>query len=215
MPTSLCRPDAPGILPRANPFDGAEWVFEPKYDGFRALLLSTPQSVELDCRRSLGPEPARDLCQRIAGVLGGRDAILDGEVVALDRQGKPVLRDLLRGRGFLTFAAFDLLRLDGQDLTPLPLAERKHHLARLLPADTGPLYKVLTVDECGRALFEAIRKLDLEGIIAKRKRDPYSPDATWFAVANPVYARPEEPVDPFRGRGRLRRTEHPVESAPA
>ncbi len=210
MPTtSLRQPAAPGVLPRELPFDNTEWVFEPKYDGIRGILHSTAAGCELRSRRRLELDRSRELCSRIAAVLGGREAILDGEIVALDRQGRPVLRDLLRGGGYIAFAAFDLLHLDGRDLSPLSLAERKRQLARLVPADTGPLYKVLTVDECGRALFEAIRKMQLEGIVAKRKCDPYTEATTWYTIANPAYA----PGD-TRERARRRVTALPRSPAP-
>ena len=111
----------------------------------------------------------------------------------------------MRGEGFLAFAAFDLLWLDGDDLRPLPLAERKRRLTDLLPADTGPLYKILTLEEYGRALFSAIRKMDLEGIVAKRKTDAYGPGTTWYKIKNPGYSQGEERVDLFRRRGRSRR----------
>ena len=57
--------------------------------------------------------------------------------------------------------------------------------------------------------------MDLEGIVAKRKWDPYATAATWYAIGNPAYTRPEERLDPFRSRGRQRRAAHPMESAPA
>lgn len=189
----------------AEAFDDPGWVFEPKYDGCRGFLYNTRSGCEIRSRRDFGFERFGDLYDRIAGVLGSREAILDGEVVALNRQGKPVLRDLLRGTGYLAFAAFDLLWLDGTDLRPLPLAERKRALGQLLPEDTGPLYKILTLDEDGRALFSAIRKMDLEGVVAKRKSDPYSPATTWYKIKNPGYSPGEGRVDLFRTRDRSRR----------
>jgi len=233
VPTSL-RPSAPAAAPssdvrrdaglvqvdpvrlvsRDEPFDDPDWVFEPKYDGFRGLLYATRLGCEIRSRRDFRFDRFHELCDRIAGVLGGREVILDGEVVALDRQGRPVFRDLLRGRGFLAFAAFDLLWLDGRDLRSLPLTERKRRLAELLPADTGPLYKVLTLDEYGRALFEATRKMDLEGIVAKRKRDAYQQAATWYTIRNPAYTHGEGRVDLFRRQGRTRRAGQVTESRP-
>src|SRR5215218_2778301 len=85
-----------------------------------------------------------DLWDRVGEVLAAREVILDGEIVSLNRQGRPVFHDLLRGQGFVAFAAFDLLWLDGRDLRPCPLAERKQLLGTLLPEDTGPLYKFLS-----------------------------------------------------------------------
>jgi hypothetical protein len=108
-------------------------------------------------------------------------------VVALNRRGKPGFRELFRGLGYLAFAASDLLWLDGQDLRGLPLIERKNLLTELLPEDTGPLYKVLTLREHGRALFSAVGKMELAGIVAKRQSESYGPGAIWYHIGNPGY----------------------------
>jgi bifunctional non-homologous end joining protein LigD len=179
---------------RRDAFDDPEWLFEPMYDGLRGLLHSSDAGCRITVTGNVREERLRELCERVHAVLNGRDAILDGEIVALDRAGRPVLRDLIAGRGAAAFAAFDVIRLDGRDLRGLPLAERKRKLAELLPADTGPLYKILTIEEYGRALFEATRKLDLEGIIAKRKADAYGPTAKWFSIRNPTYYRVSNPA---------------------
>jgi bifunctional non-homologous end joining protein LigD len=195
------------LVPRPDPFDDPEWIFEPKYDGFRGFVYSSKIGCEIRSRRDFKFDRFGDLCQRIAGVLGERDAILDGEVVALNRRGKPIFRDLLRGQGFIAFAAFDLLWLNGRDLRPEPLSERKRLLGDLLPEDTGPLYKILTLEEHGRALFSAIRKMDLEGVVAKRKSDPYTHGTTWYKIKNVGYSQGEGRVDLFRRRERSRHTE--------
>jgi bifunctional non-homologous end joining protein LigD len=189
---------------RPEPFDHPDWFFEPKYDGFRGILYSSRNGCEIRSRRDFPFDRFGELCQRITAVLGPRDFILDGEVVALNRQGKPVFRDLLRGQGFLAFAAFDLLRLDGIDMRQQPLVERKKALNELLPADTAPLYKILTLEEHGRALFSAIKKMDLEGIVAKRKTDPYAPGTEWYKIKNAGYTQGEGRVDLFRPRERRR-----------
>jgi bifunctional non-homologous end joining protein LigD len=195
--SGLPQIDPIGLATRADAFDDPEWLFEPKYDGFRGLVYASKLGCEIRSRHDLRFDRFDELCSRVARVLGAREVILDGEIVALDRKGKPVFRDLLRGEGFLAFAAFDLLWLDGEDLRPLSVAERKRRLTELLPADTGPLYKILTLEEYGRALFSAIRKMDLEGIVAKRKSDPYSSASTWYKIENPGYSQGE-------GRGDLR-----------
>jgi ATP-dependent DNA ligase len=195
---------------RPEPFDDPDWLFEPKYDGLRGVVYASGPGCEIRSRQDFQSDRFGDLCSRIAGVLGPRHVILDGEVVSLNRQGKPVLRDLLRGQGFIAFAAFDLLWLDGVDLRPRPLAERKKLLGDLLPEDTGPLYKILTLEESGRALFSAIKKMDLEGIIAKRKGDPYTPETSWYKIDNPGYSQGEGKVDLFRPRER-RRTQRVTE----
>ena len=193
-------------ISRGDPFDDPEWLFEPKYDGFRGLAYASSVRCEIRSRRDFRFDRFEELGKRVVRVLGSREVILDGEIVSLDRKGKPVFRDLLNGQGFLAFAAFDLLWLDGEDLRPLPLEERKRRLTDLLPADTGPLYKILTLEEYGRALFSAIKKMDLEGIVAKRKGDPYAPRTTWFKIKNPGYSQGgEERGELFWRRTRSRR----------
>jgi ATP-dependent DNA ligase len=164
---------------------------------------------EIRSRRDFRFDRFEELCNRVAGVLGSREVILDGEIVSLDRKGKPVFRDLLQGQGFLAFAAFDILWLDGEDLRPLPLEQRKRRLTELLPADTGPLYKILTLEEHGRALFSAISKMDLEGIVAKRKADAYGPATTWYKIKNPNYSQADGKGDLF-SRKRERSSRHRV-----
>lgn len=171
------------LIPLADPFDDPAWVFEPKYDGLRAILYGWNQGCGIEMAQSIEC-PVQDLAIRVAEVLGGRQTVLDGDIVSLDRQGKPVLQNLLQGGGYLAFAASDILWLNGVDLSDQPLKERKELLADLLPEDTGPLYKVLTIEEHGRALFGAIRRLGLPGIVAKCLHDPYRSTTVWHEIRN-------------------------------
>jgi bifunctional non-homologous end joining protein LigD len=191
MPTKLPDVDPVSLLPWAKPFDGPDWMFEPKYDGFRALLYASTPGCEFRTSRSHRGERVTELGQRVARVLAGRQAILDGEIVALDPKGKPVFRDLLKGRGYLAFAASDLLWLEGEDLRALPLAVRKRRLADLLPSDTGPLYKIFTLEDHGRALYETSRRMDLEGVVAKRAGDAYGAETPWYLIRNPAFRQSE------------------------
>jgi bifunctional non-homologous end joining protein LigD len=177
------------LVPRPDPFDDPDWIFEPKYDGFRGLAYSSRSGCEIRSRRDIPLRGFDDLWSRVSEVLREREAILDGEIVSLDRKGKPVFESLVRRQGFIAFAAFDLLWLDGQDLRGEPLVTRKELLTFLLPEDTGPLYKVLAIEEHGRALFGAARRMDLEGRVAKRKVDPYGPGSVWYRIANPAHRR--------------------------
>jgi len=177
------------LVPHPEPFDDPAWVFEPKYEGYRGVIYSSDAACEIRSRRDNPMRQFRDLWTRVAEVLRGREAILDGEIVSLNRQGRPVFRDLIRHQGFIAFAAFDLLWLEGRDLRSEPLATRKELLLNLLPEDTGPLYKVLTIEEHGRALFGAARRMDLDGIVAKRKTDPYGPGTVWYKISNPGHGR--------------------------
>jgi bifunctional non-homologous end joining protein LigD len=84
-----------------------------------------------------------------------------------------------------------------EDLRALPLIKRKPRLEQLIPANNSTLSRVLTVEEHGRELYEAAQRLDLEGIAAKRKADPYSPQAVWYKVKNPAYTQSEGRGDLF------------------
>lgn len=204
LATRLPRIEPITLTARAEAFDDPAWLFEPKYDGLRGLIYNAADGCEIRSRQDFRSERFGDLCDRISGVLGTREAIFDGEIVALNRQGKPVFRDLLRGAGYVAFAAFDLLWLDGSDLRGLPLAERKQALGDLLSRDTGPLYKTLTMEEDGRALFSAAKKMDLQGIVAKRKNDQYSPATAWYNIRNPGYNQGEGRMELPRTRERRR-----------
>lgn len=78
----------------------------------------------------------------------------------------------------------------------LSLTKRKARLDRVLPENGPTVFKVLTVEEHGTELFQAVQRLDFEGIIAKRKADPYTPRTPWYKIKNPTYTQAE-------GRGEL------------
>jgi ATP-dependent DNA ligase len=75
----------------------------------------------------------------------------------------------------------------------------------LLPADTGPLYKVFTLEEHGRALFAAARRMDLEGIVAKRRLDRYDDETVWYHIRNAAYRQGETRLDLQQRPARSRR----------
>jgi ATP-dependent DNA ligase len=103
-----------------------------------------------------------------------KEAILDGEVVALDQEGRQDFRGLLARGGNLHYAAFDALWVNGKDLRRLPLTGRKRHLSRIVWTTSTVLSQVFSIEERGQDLFTAAERLDLEGIVAKRKADPYA-----------------------------------------
>jgi bifunctional non-homologous end joining protein LigD len=178
------------------PFDDPAWLFEPKYDGFRGLLHVTPSHAAFTSKRGLLLKRFDQLARDVRDQLRVRDAILDGEVLVLDPEGHANFLMLMRGQGSLHYAAFDLLWLNGRDLRGKPLSERKRRLERLIPEGKPGLSRVLTVANDGRALFEAVQRLDLEGIVAKRKRDPYETGVTWLKIKNRLYSQ-------MKGRGEL------------
>ena len=87
-------------------------------------------------------------------LVAARAAILDGEVLALDAEGRAHFMNLLRGRGRLAFAVFDILWLDGRDLRPLPLTKRKAYVNTVLPYEMAEVFRTMVVEEHGWALSE-------------------------------------------------------------
>ena len=156
---------------RREPFDDPAWLFEPKYDGYRGLLYVTRQGCYFRSKRGNILKQFEQLCYWVREQLPVKEAILDGEVVALNSEGRQNFRDLLAGRGHLHYAAFDVLWVRGRDLRGLPLMRRKKALTALIPATTTVLSQVFSIEERGRDLFDAAERLDLEGIVAKRKAD--------------------------------------------
>ena len=198
------------VLPRVEPvipvlhpaaFDHPDWYFEPKYDGFRGILSITPTTVTLHSKRGRLLTRFGEFSEEVRDQLRSRDAILDGEILAVDSEGRADFQLLMRSQGSLHYAAFDLLWANGQDLRGLPLVIRKRRLEKLIPEPTPALSRVLTVEKDGLALFEAAQRLDLEGIVAKRKADPYEADVTWYKIKNGAYTQMEGRGDLFHPRG--------------
>jgi bifunctional non-homologous end joining protein LigD len=149
------------------PFDHPEWVFELKYDGFRSLAIIHSGRCELVSRNGHPFNSFTALRKGLTSPYQGK-TVLDGEIVCLDKRGKPQFNDLLFHRGEPCFFAFDLLMADGKDLRTEKLTDRKHELRRLLSTMPDSRMKyVQHVEQHGKALFERVCKLDLEGIVAK------------------------------------------------
>jgi bifunctional non-homologous end joining protein LigD len=180
------------------PLHDPGWIYEPKFDGFRGVLYLCRGECYIRSKRNNVLKRFAELAQRVQAELNVQDAILDGEVVALGDEGRMDFRALISSRGWLHYAAFDLLWLNGKDLRALPLTRRKRRLEQLIPANNATLSRILAVEEHGRELYEAAQRLDLEGIVAKRKADPYSPQTVWYKVKNPAYTQAEGRGDLFQ-----------------
>ena len=181
------------VLLTAHPdaFNDPAWLFEPKYDGYRGLLYVTRRGCRFRSKRGNVLERFQELCYSVREELPVKEAILDGEVVALDGQGRQNPEALLIGRGNLHYAAFDALWVDGRDLRGLPLKRRKLALTGLVPATTTVVSQVFSIEERGRDLFDAAERLDLEGIVAKRLADPYRRDTVWYKIKSRTYRQSE------------------------
>jgi len=182
-----------------EPFDGSEWLFELKYDGFRALAYVNDGRCRLVSRNGNEFKSFAGLAERVGAELGST-AVLDGEIVCLDRKGRPKFYDLFCRRGTPVFVAFDILWGRNEDLRFLPLVDRKQELLRVLR--TAPLCVLYAdhVDGRGMALFGRVCEMDLEGIVAKHRRAHYTSDAdasTWFKIRNRGYSQWEGRLEAF------------------
>jgi len=171
----------------AEPFSRKGWIFEVKYDGFRMIAAREDGEAALRFRRG-APATARfpEVAAAVA-LLPGRDLVLDGELVALDGDGRPDFqrlqkRFMIRRRPDVAVAAralpcrlfaFDLLAADGLDLRPVPLLLRKEALRAVV--EGTPVGYVAHVDEDGRAFYAEVRARGLEGLMAKRAQSRYVP----------------------------------------
>ena len=168
---------------------------ELKIDGFRALAQMQDGQGELVSRNGNTFRGFAELATWIAEDLGAESAVLDGEICCLDEDGRPNFRELLFRQRQSIFIAFDLLYLNGRDLRPLPLLERKRTLKRLIRRKRARMFYLDHVERDGCLLFEQIRKMDLEGIVCKRKDSPYKvtekPSRYWIKVKNARYSQLE------------------------
>jgi bifunctional non-homologous end joining protein LigD len=186
-----------GTLPR----DDERWAFEIKWDGVRAICHSEPGRMRLHSRNLLDITPRYPELGRLNRALSHHRAVLDGEVVALDAEGKPSFGALQRRMHVtaestvrrlaretpVTYIIFDLLWLDGHSLMELSYEERRARLAEL-DLDDGERWRVPDyVAGHGAQLLAATAQQGLEGVIAKRLDSPYEPgrrSPCWVKVKN-------------------------------
>jgi bifunctional non-homologous end joining protein LigD len=181
------------------PFDDPGWLFEVKWDGFRVEAVVERDEVRLWTR---GRQDAAGYFGAFLSPptwLDATEAVLDGEVIALDARGEPdfaLLQAKIRRRGsgadggHVVYQVFDLLAVDGVSLLDTPLEERKARLKTVLREDPRVRYSDHVVGD-GVAFFEAARVRALEGIVAKRRDSVYEPGkrgGSWLKIK----IRPEQ-----------------------
>ena len=157
-----------------GPFDDPGWVFEDKYDGFRMVAKIENGSVALYSRNGkVISHSYIEIAKALEGVKG--DAVIDGELVALDKEGVShfqLLQNALRHEAKLLYCAFDIMFLNGEDLRGLTLLERKKRLKDILPR-----HKLIAFSRhrktFGTKFFEEAERKGLEGIMAKRAESTY------------------------------------------
>jgi bifunctional non-homologous end joining protein LigD len=172
-----------------KPFSHPRWVFEVKWDGVRAIAEIKDGNTRLWARSGRDVTAEYPEFKDLATKLRVTNAIVDGEIVTLDADGRSNFHKLQNRLGVqnpshrlmqsvpLDYYAFDLMYMDGYDLRKSPLIERKELLRRILNG-TGRVHYSEHIEEKGEALFEAARGKGLEGIIAKVKDSTYSGSRT-------------------------------------
>ena len=175
----------PGAIPES---DSEEWAYEIKWDGVRVLGYANHGRWRMMSRRQEEVTARYPELEAIAEAIGDHAAVLDGEVVALDKQGRPRFQLIQSRMGLASAAAvkarmkeqpvdyviFDLLHLDGRRVRDLPYLERRELLEGL--GLDGPRWRVPTHRlDGGPDLLEAARRQGLEGIVAKHTDSPYRP----------------------------------------
>ncbi len=191
VPSPVKRPMPTTIHPMLaesveQPFDGAEWLFEIKWDGYRAIAFIQDGKVRLVSRNQNDLTPRYPELKDLAQSIKAKNAILDGEVVALDDEGRASFSLMQQRTGFrpggkraaanadvpVLYYAFDLLYLDSYDWRHVPLEERKRKLQSLVVTGDALRYSDHYAEQ-GKALFEMARKKGLEGIVAKKRASSY------------------------------------------
>ncbi len=182
----------------AAPFDGDDWQFEVKWDGFRVETVVDGGAVTMWTRGQQDAARYFGLFLDPPTWIAARQAVVDGEVIALDEHGEP---DFARLQGGIkaagaaggtpfVYQAFDLLHLDGRSLLEEPLEERRRLLASVLRAD--PRVRLSEhVQGDGLAFFAAAQARGLEGIMAKDRRSTYLPGKRSMAWQK-IKIRPEQ-----------------------
>jgi bifunctional non-homologous end joining protein LigD len=157
------------------PFDDPDWVFEDKFDGFRMVAEIRRGKVALYSRNGkIVSQSYIEVAKALEGVQG--DAVIDGELVALGKDGVShfqLLQNALRHEAKLLYCAFDLMFENGDDLRKLPLLERKERLKAILPRD-----KLIAFSHhrkaTGKRFFAEAQQKGLEGMMAKRADSAYA-----------------------------------------
>ncbi|MBV9802179.1 MAG: DNA ligase D, partial [Solirubrobacterales bacterium] len=180
------------------PPDERNWSFEVKWDGVRAIAYMQPGRLRLESRNLNDVTEAYPEVRGLIGALGMHEAVLDGEIVAFDENGRPSFERLqrrmhVRGASAIRrlqsslpvmYAIFDLLYLDGHSLIELPYRERRERLESLKLS--GPAWRVPAAHPGeGKLLLDATAKQGLEGIVAKRLECRYEPgrrSGNWLKI---------------------------------
>jgi len=155
--------------------EGEQWIYEVKFDGYRALLLKDGGHVQIRSRNDNNLTATYPTITAAASRLKADTVLLDGEIVALDAKGRPSFQALQHRSAHrdyaIVFYAFDLLHLNGETLTRLPLVERRKRLPNVVKGSGILLSEPLRGTSA--QVIQAVSQLGLEGIVAKRMDSRY------------------------------------------
>src|SRR6185503_18422338 len=179
------------LVRRAEPFTHADWLFEIKWEGFRSLAFIENGLCRLFSRHGNELKSFPEASISLPLECRAERAVLDGEIVCLDDTGHTNFENLLFRRGEPRFYTFDLLSCEGEDLRYLPLEERKHRLRGFVPSQGKRLLYCDHVELAGEEFFWLACERDLEGIVAKRRFDPYllNGSVNWYRIRNRNYSQ--------------------------
>lgn len=170
---------------------GPDWTYEVKWDGYRTLAAKSGQRVTLWSRNLKDATLQYPSIARGVGHIGADTALLDGEIVALDDAGRPSFQALHhQSVHALVYYAFDLLHVDGRNLLKVPLAERRAQLASIVDGT-----RVLRSDPLPGTpgqIEHAVRALELEGVVAKKRESIYEPGRRTHAWIKVKFNRRQE-----------------------
>ncbi len=166
-----------------QPFDDADWLFEVKWDGYRSICYVEDDRIRFVSRNHIDLSDKFPELLAARSEISARTAVMDGEIVALNAEGKPDFQLMQDTVGFrakpssadkpvLVYYVFDLLYCNGHDLSNEPLLDRKHLLSQLID-NQGRIRLSDHVQEKGTLLFEQIREQQMEGIVAKDSHSKY------------------------------------------
>src|SRR5215470_10432854 len=153
------------IIPvrRRDLFESAEWVYEVKHDGFRALAYVNGSRCRLISRRGNEMKRFANLSNSIASELKVTDAVLDGEIVALDSDGMPAFYDLMKRQCQAVYYAFDIILLNGRDLREFRYSSERRFCARSSSRKSTWIGCVGYADQGALKLFELVKKMIVRG----------------------------------------------------
>jgi bifunctional non-homologous end joining protein LigD len=181
-----------------RPPKGDDWLHEPKWDGFRFQVIKDGSRVRFYSRHGAEYTDRLPAMVEAFGKLPTQSAILDGELVLIDRRGSAHFYRLMAqmrtshpDESQLMFMAFDLLHQDGVDLRALPLSERKRDLRRLCRKSRVPFMREVQTFPNGTLLFDHCRKFGFEGVVSKRLASRYAggPNRNWVKTKCPGWKR--------------------------